>query len=255
MAAVDAILREDLAAALDPVRFARRLGIEPDPWQAEVLRSPAKRIILNCCRQSGKSTVASLLALHTALYCPPALVLLLSPSLRQSSELFRKVMDFYGEIAAELPPSEAESALRLELANGSRIVSLPGKEQTIRGFSGVNLLVVDEAARVSDELYTAVRPMLAVSGGKLVLLSTPAGKRGFFYREWVEGGPDWLRIKVTADQCPRISPEFLVEERRALPPEAFRAEYMGEFAESLSAFLPEEVIRRAVCAEVKAWQL
>lgn len=50
-------------------------------------------------------------------------------------------------------PTQTESALRLELQNGSRIISLPGKEQTVRGFSGVRLLAIDEAARVPDELY------------------------------------------------------------------------------------------------------
>jgi hypothetical protein len=80
-----------------------------------------------------------------------------------------------------------ESALRLELRNGSRIVSLPGDETTVRGYSGVRLLVVDEAARVPDDLYFSIRPMLAVSGGRLVCLSTPFGKRGFFYEAWTEG--------------------------------------------------------------------
>ncbi|MDQ3175559.1 MAG: hypothetical protein M3Q91_17935, partial [Acidobacteriota bacterium] len=85
----------------------------------------------------------------------------------------------------------SESALELEFSNSSRIVALPGKESTIRGFSGVSLLIVDEASRVPDELYQAVRPMLAVSGGDIVLLSTPFGKRGFFHHEWTEGGADW----------------------------------------------------------------
>ncbi len=255
MATVEMLLREDLACALDPVAFARRLGFEPDPWQAEVLRSPAKRIILNCCRQSGKSTVTAILALHMAIYRPPALVLLLSPTLRQSSELFRKVLDFFRRAARELPPPEAESALRLELANGSRIVSLPGKEATIRGFSGVDLLIVDEAARVPDELYQAVRPMLAVSEGRLILLSTPFGKTGFFYRTWSEGGSEWLRIRVTADDCPRISPEFLEEERRTLPPWWFRQEYYCEFEDSEAQVFPSEAIRRAFSKEVERWDL
>ena len=255
MAPVEAAIREDLASALDPVHFARRLGFEPDPWQAEVLRSPARRIILNCCRQSGKSTVAATLSLHTALFWAPALVLLLSPTLRQSSELFRKVLDFYRRIAPELPPPEAESALRLELANGSRIVSLPGKEQTIRGFSGVDLLVVDEAARVPDELYQAVRPMLAVSEGRLILLSTPYGRSGFFYRTWVEGGPEWLRIKVTALECPRISAEFLEEERRTLPTWWFRQEYLCEFEDSEARVFRSTAIERAFSEEVERWQL
>lgn len=255
MAPVEALIREDLASALDPVHFARRLGFEPDPWQVEVLRSPAKRIILNCCRQSGKSTVAAILALHTALYRPPALVLLLSPTLRQSSELFRKALGLYRQIAPELPPPEAESALRLELANGSRIVSLPGKEQTIRGFSGVDLLVVDEAARVPDELYQAVRPMLAVSEGRLILLSTPYGRSGFFYRTWVEGGPEWLRIKVTALECPRISAEFLEEERRTLPTWWFRQEYLCEFEDSETQLFPSRALQHAFSQEVERWEL
>jgi hypothetical protein len=88
-------LASDLAAALDPVVLARQAGIDPDPWQREVLRSTAPRVLLNCSRQSGKSTISALLAVHTALYTPAALVLMLSPSLRQSAELFRKGLDLY----------------------------------------------------------------------------------------------------------------------------------------------------------------
>src|SRR4029434_3443645 len=98
----------------------------------------------------------------------------------------------------------AESALRLELANGSRIISLPGDEGTIRGFSGVAMLIIDEAALVADSLYYSVRPMLAVSRGRLVALSTPFGKRGWFHDEW-HGAGAWQRLKVTAQDCPRIS--------------------------------------------------
>src|SRR5262249_45002526 len=150
-------------------------------------------------RQVGKSSVISVLALHTAVFRPGSLVLLLSPSQRQSAEIFRKLLDAY-RVLGEDAPSVAESTLMLQLANGSRVVSLPGKEESIRSFSSVSLLVIDEAARVSDALYRSVRPMLAVSGGKLVALSTPFGKRGFFYEEWHGGGP-WHRVRVTADQC------------------------------------------------------
>src|SRR6185369_6360406 len=97
----------------------------------------------------------------------------------------------------------------------SRIIALPENERTIRGYSGAALLVVDEASRVSDALYASVRPMLAVSRGRLVVLSTPFGKRGFFFEEW-SSDRAWERIRITADQCPRISPEFLEEERLAL---------------------------------------
>src|SRR6266852_5215045 len=85
----------DLAHGLDPVAFVEdRLGFYPDPWQARTLRSPSRQIELNITRQGGKSTTVSALALHTAIYQPGSLTLLLSPSQRQSRELFAKVIDF-----------------------------------------------------------------------------------------------------------------------------------------------------------------
>jgi hypothetical protein len=245
-----ATLADDLRKGLDPVIFARSLGLDPDPWQADVLRSDAKRLLLLCSRQAGKSTVTALLALHTALYQPGALVLLLSPSLRQSSELFRKVADFYRRAGAPVP-SEAESALRLELANGARVVSLPGKEATVRGYSGVALLVIDEAARVVDDLYYSVRPMLAVSGGRLIALTTPFGKRGFFHHEWTQGGDGWGRVKVTAEQCPRIAPAFLAEERAALGDWWYRQEYLCEFVETRDQVFTYEEVMAALSRDVK----
>src|SRR5215216_3736851 len=119
-------LGSDLALALDPVALAQQLRLTPDPWQADLLRSEARQRILLCCRQAGKSTVSALLALHSALYRPPALVLLLSPSLRQSQELYRKVRSDYRALGDGAPGVVEETALRLELSNGSRIVSLPG---------------------------------------------------------------------------------------------------------------------------------
>src|SRR5262249_46209279 len=116
-------------------------------------------------------------------YSPGALVLLCSPSLRQSGELFRKVLHLFEALQRPVAV-RTTSALQLELVNGSRILSLPAQEETIRGYSGVNLLLIDEAARVPDALYRSVRPMLAVSQGRLVALSTPYGKRGWFYEEW-----------------------------------------------------------------------
>jgi hypothetical protein len=223
----------DLALALDPALLMEQAGLMPDPWQRAFLRSAAKRQLLLCSRQSGKSTVTAALALHTALYRAPALILLLSPSLRQSQELFRKVLDVYHAVDSTIAPEQA-STLRLELQNGSRIISLPGKEETIRGYSGVWLLVVDEASRVPDGLYYSVRPMLAVSGGRLVCLTTPFGKRGFFYQEWTEG-QGWERVKITAEQCPRISPAFLAEERRSLGDWWYRQEYGCEFIETVDS--------------------
>jgi hypothetical protein len=241
-------LATDLATALDPVRLAERAGITPDPWQVDVLRSGAPRLLLNCSRQSGKSTISAVLGVHTALYEPGALVLLLSPTLRQSGELFKKAIAVYGS-AGRPVPAEAESALRLELENGSRIVSLPGREQTIRGYSGVRLLIADEASRIPDELYYSVRPMLAVSSGRLVAMSTPWGKRGWWYHAWTDGG-DWQRVRVTAADCPRITPEFLEEERTAMPQWFYLQEYEAVFGEAEDAVFAAADVNAALWPEV-----
>ncbi len=242
-------LATDLATALDPVRLARRAGFEPDPWQAALLRSRQRETILLCSRQAGKSTVSALLAVDEALHRPPALVLLLAPALRQSQELFRKVKTLLHDVGAA--GVRQASALSLELDNGSRIVSLPGREQTIRGYSGVALLVVDEASRVPDPLYQAVRPMLAVSGGRIVLLSTPFGRRGFFFHEFTEGGADWQRVKITAHDVPRISEAWLAAEKAKIGDWWFKQEYECQFTETDDAVFGYDVVTAALSTDVK----
>jgi len=242
-------LSHDLELALDRVAFAEALGLDPDPWQQDLLRSSSDRIILNCSRQSGKSTMTAVITLHRALYHPGSLILCLAPALRQSQELFGKVLGFYRDLGRPVSP-QAERKLSLELENGSRIVTLPGTEKTIRGFSGTALLVLDEAARVADELYFAVKPMLAVSGGALMMMSTPYGKRGAFFEEWTGAG-GWERYEVPADKCPRITEEFLEEERASLPPWVYRQEYECSFEETEDQVFTTDLIDRAVTSEVK----
>ncbi|HVS34581.1 MAG TPA: terminase family protein [Gemmataceae bacterium] len=213
--------------ALDPSAILVARGLTPDPWQRDFLFARDRQILLNCSRQSGKSTVVSALALHAALFTPGGLVLLLSPSQRQSAEIFRKVHESYVALGRPIP-AVYESQLRLELANGARVLCLPGREETIRSFGGVTLLVLDEAARIPDRLYRSVRPMLAVSRGRLVALSTPFGRRGWFWEEWQGGGP-WKRVQVTWRDCPRITADFIAEETRSMGAAWVAQEYECSF--------------------------
>lgn len=249
----------------DPAYVMTAAGLDPDPWQRALLAAPPERALLLCTRQAGKSTTTAALACREALIRPQT-VLLVAPALRQSQELFRKLTDFYEALAGpDGPPvaATASSALRLELANGSRIIALPGSEKTIRGFSAVDLLILDEASRIEDALYYAVRPMLAVSGGRLVAMTTPFGKRGFFFDEWsrvtaedgtgadLNGDTDpWRRIKVTAYDCPRITEAFLDEERQALGAWWFKQEYLCEFADTIDSLFRTEDIMAAFSSEV-----
>ncbi len=242
-------LAHDLARALDPTAMADRIGMTPEPWQERVLRSTSGRLLLNCHRQAGKSTLAGVLAVHTALYEPGSLILLVSPALRQSQELFRKALTAYRTLGRPVP-AEQESALSLTLENGSRIVSLPGQESTVRSFSAVRLLVMDEAARVPDELYFSTRPMLAVSGGRIVAMSTPFGKRGWWFEAWT-GSEPWERYAVKATESSRISSAFLDEERRTLGEWWFAQEYLCEFKDTSDQLFSTDFVMGALTAEVE----
>jgi hypothetical protein len=228
------------ALPASPLASAAAQGLRLDPWQRAALVSTALQELWNCSRQSGKSTVAAIIAVWVALSEPGSLVLLLAPAERQAAELLLKVKDAYSALG-HVVPTESETVLRLELRGGSRIIALPGKEKTIRGYSGARLLILDEAARIDDALYYAVRPMLAVSGGRLLMLSTPCGKRGVFFEAWTEG-QNWQRVEIQAVQCPRIPASFLAEERASMPAWAYRQEYECSFEATLDqVFLYDDI--------------
>ncbi len=223
--------------AFDPTVILQAQGMTPDAWQRDFLLSADRQILLNCCRQSGKSTTTSALALHTALFNPSSLVLLLSPTQRQSGEIFRKVMQSYNAVNRPIRPVY-ETQLKLELANGSRIVCLPGREETVRSFSDPKLIVLDEASRIPDELYYSVRPMLAVSKGRLIAMSTPFGKRGWFYHAFSDSEA-FRRYSITHHDCPRISDEFVAEEERAMGKNWVDQEYRCLFTAMEGMVYPE----------------
>jgi len=122
------------------------------------------------------------------------------------------------------------------------VVSLPDSEDTIRGFSSVNLLIEDESSRVSDDLYYAIRPMLAVSNGQLLLLGTPHGKLGHFYEVWESESDLWEKVLITVDQCPRISKEFLESERQSMPEAWFLQEYYCQFQDTVNQVFSSDLV-------------
>jgi hypothetical protein len=225
--------------------LASAAGLTLDSWQHDLLTSTAKQQMMLCSRQSGKSLCAAIKSLHVAISEPGALVLVVAPAMRQAQELFGKVKQLLGSLGQRAPAIRRESALALTLASGSRVVVIPGEERTVRGFSSVRLLCIDEAARVPDNLYQALRPMLAVSQGSLVALSTPFGRRGWFFQEWETGGPAWHRTMVTAAQCPRIDPIWLAAERERIGQWWAAQEYDCLFVQTTDSLFNEPELRAA----------
>jgi hypothetical protein len=255
-------------------------GMTPDPWQAELLRSSNQETLVLCSRQVGKTAVATAEALRTAILEWPGLVLVVTPSERQSAEFMEHVRRLYAALRNPVrlapgspiplkqkigtdgardvayyavPAKVRETVLQLHLDNGSQIIGLPSSDATIRGYSGVNLLILDEAARIPDGLYNAVRPMLSVSKGRKIALSTPFGKRGWFYEQWTEGPTwsgrpgeyGWRRVQIKATECQRLSPEFLANERAQIGERWFQQEYMCGWSELIGSVFRQEDIDRA----------
>ena len=243
-------LRRD---CVDPVEFcSSRLGLTPDPTQEAILRSTAKRGILLCARQYGKSTMMAIKAVMRAVEKPGQLILFTGPSMRQSAELLQKAKHFLRKlgIAARGDGANAHSAV---LPNGSRIVALPASADTILGFSSVDLILIDEASRVPDALYEALRPMLLVGDGDLWLLSTPLGKRGFFYQAWEYGGDEWERFEAKATANPRIRLDQLERERSHCgSAAAFAQNYLCEFIDRGGQLFASQMVDDAVDGDYEA---
>jgi hypothetical protein len=238
----------------DPVGFARSVGITPDDWQTDVLASDHPRKILCCGRQTGKSTVAGILAIHKALTVPGATVLVVAPGERQAKLLFSKAASLYKQAGYPLP-AHSERRTGLELSNGSVIEALPAVERTTRGYS-VDLLIVDEAAAVPDMDYMGILPALIATRGEQVLLSTPRGKRGFFH-ELYHSDDDWHRIMVRSDETPRIRDADLEVFRRMMPEQFFRQEFYCEWLDTEGGLFSYEDVEAALAAgeDVQAIQI
>jgi len=240
-----------MALALDPVAFACAAGIEPDPWQADLLTKRPRRALLCCSRQSGKSTTVAITADHVASFEPDSLTVIAAPSQRQSIELLRTVKGIHNRVGG-LPEFINDSVTRIELENGSRIIALPGDGQgkTVRGLAAASLVIVDEAALCDEDLLAALRPMMATkAGARMIALSTPKGRRGWFFEAW-HTGEGWERVRVPASMCPRITKEFLDEELRELGAARFSEEYELAFIDNESSAFPTDIIDRAFSHEV-----
>lgn len=242
-------LARQMAYAMDPVAFAiDRLGVTPDPWQADLLRS-SRPTLVNCSRQSGKTTTTAIKATHQAVYEPGSLTLCIAPTQRQSAICARKINKFIKSLEP-VEQLESDNRLSFTLANKSEVVALPGDPDTLRGYSAPQLIIIDEGAFTSDAMMEAIVPMLAVSEGRLLILSTPNGQRGFFYESWISPDDDWLRISVPATECPRIKPAFLERMRKKLPPYKFRQEFFCEFTDSENQIFSSELVRSAITADI-----
>jgi Terminase large subunit, T4likevirus-type, N-terminal len=218
----------DVAYRLDPVLWVREvLGVEPAKWQEDFLRAPRGASILALtARQCGKTTTAAWAMAHAALFVPGSLSVVACPAQRQSAEAVRRVREAIIKAGGKLV---ADNVYGLELTNGSRVLALPGSDESIRGLTVDAWIVADEAARLPNDLIAALRPMRARRPhARFAMLSTAWSRTDPFWMAWDSDDPSWIRLKATADtDAVHYDPEFLEKERRALGEHEFKREYLG----------------------------
>ena len=278
----------------DPAAIFRASGMEPDPAQVELMNCKERDVLVLWTRQfAGKSQTAAAIALHNAMtnlgnQGRGSTTLVFSAALRESTELLRKVRHLrYGLLHQYFPasrrswrpksvakdigwykelvgngdspsiPHDIEAVVDaqtvIELENGSRIISLPAKSQAIVGYT-VDLLILDEAKIIPDDLYNSVRAMLAMTKGQMIALSTPLGQRGWFWEAWkkceeakLSGAPEpYRRFKRTCWECPRLNQDFVAKERQLIGEHWFRQEYECAFLDPVGAIFRSEDIERAI---------
>lgn len=225
----------------NPRALVSLLGMHPDEWQTDLMgrlagdaEPPIKRAVIACGRQVGKSAILSVYGAYAAM-CQAKTVAVSAPSFRQSLELAQKIRRIIQRVNTVAVVKDA--VIDLRLANGGRVVALP-PSGTGRGFT-LDALLVDEAAFLTDrsDLIEALTPALALADGQLILASSPGQPRGLLYQAWQS--ESWYRVKVRCDQCARISPEFLTQQRILLGEEAYRREFEAEFVDGNDVFLSE----------------
>jgi hypothetical protein len=174
---------------MDPSVMFEAAGFTPDPMQREYLQCKDQRIISDITRQFGKSLTTATIGYNESICFPGSLTLVFCPAERQSKNVLNYAKDIHSKLGQPVPII-ADTQVHLKFWNGSEFWALPGTEKTTRGFAALSLLILDEASRIENSLYKSVRPMLAVSGGRLAIASTPFGTDGFYADTWngdVEG--------------------------------------------------------------------
>jgi len=219
----------EAAFRIDPVLWGKEvLCISPRSWQEKFLRvARGQDVLVLTARQVGKTTAAAVAMAHTAVFKPGSVSVAACPAQRQSAELLRKVRDMVLKTGAKLT---SDNVYGLELANCSRVLALPGSEESIRGLTVDGWIVIDEAAYVQDDnLIAALRPMRAQRPeARFVMLSTANTRTDPFWSAWETGGQGWMRIQVTVDVDPTLYPQdYLDQERRALGDDRYKREFLG----------------------------
>ena len=231
------------AHSFNAAEFARVvLHWTPDAKQAMILRSGARRGIMNCSRQFGKTSLAAAKLTHTVCTRPGSTSIVVSENTSQTSEVFQKIDRFLSVVGVPYKTEPGKKIARV-LPNGARIIGLASREAAVRGYTA-DFVFLDEAARIPDAVIDALLPVVAIRNGDWWMASTPKGRRGRFYEMWAhEEGPGLLKVSAPWTENPRLTPGF-VERLRQDRGDAFvQQEFCCEFVENGEYLLTHDHVK------------
>ena len=231
------------------------IGTILDPleaWQCDFLNFAnqyEKPILANCCRGSGKTELAAIVATHTVIFRENQTVLLASPGFTQSKEAYRRCRKLYDKYESDSKPYlTSDSKSGMELSNGSRLVTISGGNPISPRSFRSNLILCDELAYCDREMVeSALIPSQAgVPGARIIFISTPNGKEGnIFYEYWESAPGSFNKILIPADKSKRISEKYLAQQKAVTRPERFEQEYFCRFiAGGERAYFDADVVDR-----------
>lgn len=229
--------------------FIEATGEVPHVWQEDYLAEHRDTVVLKG-RQVGASTAAGVIVVRRAVYVPMSLCAIVSPSLKQSTEVKDRAKEHLQNLGIKL---KRDSSSLIELHNGSRIMSLPGSAKSVRGWSA-HVLVLDEAAYIEPETFLAARATVAATRGRTIVQSTPEAPYGHFWDTWNDKGDRWAHFSVTSEEVGTITPEFLAAERALLPPEKFAQEYLGQFTSPGLGLVDPDRLRELTGEDDNPWR-
>jgi len=240
------------AAKDDLATFARLVGFPLTTWQAAGLSLRTLFTVLVGARQVGKSRSLAVLAVWWAFRKPDQMVLVVSAGEEASKRLLGQVREVLRHPLLTGGVLDEMAGL-VTLGNGSTIRSVPASERAVRGWA-VDLLIVDEAAYVSDDLLEgAALPTITAreqSGARVVLASTPWEASGLFftYAMMGEGGTDdqVATYRWRVSDCPWVSPALVARMRATMSALRFRSEYEGEFVSGGAGYFGRDDLLAAV---------
>jgi len=232
-----------------------------DDWQKEVLETEGN-LVLCSGRQVGKSTVIAIKAGESAVKSKKTIMVIAHVE-RQALLLFEKILShIYENYKTQIMKGRKKPTKHtIHLKNGSIIHCLPTGDSGygIRGYT-INELYADEAHFIKEDVWAAVTPMLATTGGTINLLSTPFGTTGYFYRCFTDKN-NFTKIHVSTEEVAesREDPqkthlvEFLKDEKDRMTKLQYQQEYLGLFVGGIQRFFSDAMITNSCTQKVEPY--